>query len=172
MDSLNEAMSNEKPNNDKGVIIQKVTGPFSTGYMELDTRDPNDNPSITFNYFNDSRDLHKCVRGMKILKRVVESRPISEYRHPNTSVQSLIRYMLSNPINMREQHKSAAYDMEQYCKDTVLTMWHYHGGCQVNRVVDREYRVLGVDSLRVVDGSTFHYSPGTNPQATVMMLGR
>jgi len=26
--------------------------------------------------------------------------------------------------------------------------------------------------LRVIDGSTFNYSPGTNPQATVMMLGR
>ncbi|PNX81343.1 protein HOTHEAD-like, partial [Trifolium pratense] len=32
--------------------------------------------------------------------------------------------------------------------------------------------VLGVDALRVIDGSTFNYSPGTNPQATVMMLGR
>lgn len=56
--------------------------------------------------------------------------------------------------------------------DTVMTIWHYHGGCQVNRVVDRNYKVFGVDSLRVIDGSTFDYSPGTNPQATVMMLGR
>lgn len=53
-----------------------------------------------------------------------------------------------------------------------MTIWHYHGGCQTGAVVDRDYRVLGVDSLRVVDGSTFHDSPGTNPQATVMMLGR
>ncbi|XVF12414.1 hypothetical protein REPUB_Repub08aG0116200 [Reevesia pubescens] len=62
--------------------------------------------------------------------------------------------------------------LEQFCKDTVMTIWHYHGGCQVGKVVDQEYRVLGVDGLRVIDDSTFKFSPGTNPQATVMMLGR
>ncbi|CAL9009297.1 unnamed protein product [Prunus brigantina] len=51
-------------------------------------------------------------------------------------------------------------------------MWHYHGGCQVGRVVDKGYRVLGIDSLRVIDGSTFYHTPGANPQDTVMMLGR
>ncbi|KAI5336471.1 hypothetical protein L3X38_015738 [Prunus dulcis] len=53
------------------------------------------------------------------------------------------------------------------------TIWHYHGGCQVGRVVDKGYGVLGIDSLRVIDGSTFYHTPaGANPQATVMMLGR
>jgi choline dehydrogenase len=46
-----------------------------------------------------------------------------------------------------------------------VTIWHYHEGCQVGKVV-------GVDALRVIDDSTFLRSPGTNPQATVMMLGR
>ncbi|XVF41502.1 hypothetical protein PTKIN_Ptkin01aG0284600 [Pterospermum kingtungense] len=50
-------------------------------------------------------------------------------------------------------------------------MWHYHGGCQVGKVVARDYKVLGVDGLRIIDGSTFSFSPGTNPQATLMMLG-
>jgi choline dehydrogenase len=53
-----------------------------------------------------------------------------------------------------------------------MTIWHYHGGCQVGQVVDLDYKVFGIDALRVVDGSTFRFSPGTNPQATVMMLGR
>ncbi|CAL2224946.1 unnamed protein product [Prunus armeniaca] len=55
---------------------------------------------------------------------------------------------------------------------TPYTIWHYHGGCQVERVVDKGYGVLGIDSLRVIDGSTFYHTPGANPQATVMMLGR
>ncbi|KAE8805763.1 protein HOTHEAD-like [Hordeum vulgare] len=62
--------------------------------------------------------------------------------------------------------------LQQYCRDTVMTIWHYHGGCHVGPVVDTDYRVIGVAGLRVVDSSTFKYSPGTNPQATVMMLGR
>ncbi|KAE8712867.1 hypothetical protein F3Y22_tig00110223pilonHSYRG00259 [Hibiscus syriacus] len=83
-----------------GFILEKIMDPISTGHLELQTRDPNDNP------------------------------------------------------------------------DTVMTIWHYHGGCQVGRVVDLDYRVFGVDAPRVIDGSTYNYTPGTNPQATVMMLGR
>lgn len=76
------------------------------------------------------------------------------------------------PVNMLPRHDNDSRSLEQFCKDTVMTIWHYHGGCQVGRVVDAEYRVLGVDALRVIDGSTLNASPGTNPQATVMMLGR
>ncbi|KAK6926549.1 LOW QUALITY PROTEIN: hypothetical protein RJ641_008268 [Dillenia turbinata] len=32
--------------------------------------------------------------------------------------------------------------------------------------------ILDLDALRIVDGSTFNISPGTNPHATLMMLGR
>jgi fatty acid omega-hydroxy dehydrogenase len=39
-------------------------------------------------------------------------------------------------------------------------------------VVNSDYKVLGVNRLRIVDGSVFDESPGTNPQATVMMMGR
>ncbi|CAN4117919.1 unnamed protein product [Withania somnifera] len=52
----------------------------------------------------------------------------------------------------------------------VTTISHYHGGCLVGKVVDRNLRLFG--ALRVVDGSTFTVSPGTNPQATLLMLGR
>ncbi|KAL1531463.1 (R)-mandelonitrile oxidase [Salvia divinorum] len=154
------------------VVLQKITGPFSTGYMELENKDPDSNPRVTFNYFKDERDVARCVGGMNILRKVVRSRAVSEFLFPFTSFESLQRFMLSLPINLRGKHVASAYSMEQYCRDTVMTLWHYHGGCQVGRVVDPDYRVIGVDSLRVVDGSTFYFSPGTNPQATVMMLGR
>lgn len=42
----------------------------------------------------------------------------------------------------------------------------------MGKVVDRDYRLIGVGALRVVDGSTLTVSAGTNPQATLMMLGR
>jgi choline dehydrogenase-like flavoprotein len=62
--------------------------------------------------------------------------------------------------------------MAEFCRRTVSTIWHYHGGCVVGKVVDRDYHLIGVGALRVVDGSTLTVSPGTNPQATLMMLGR
>lgn len=42
----------------------------------------------------------------------------------------------------------------------------------MGKVVDVDHRLIGINSLRVVDSSTFVVLPGTNPQATVMMLGR
>ena len=44
-----------------------------------------------------------------------------------------------------------------YFQNFQQTIWHYHGGRQVGRVVDKGYRVLGIDSLRVIDGSTFYH---------------
>ncbi|XP_009779700.1 protein HOTHEAD-like isoform X1 [Nicotiana tabacum] len=155
-----------------GLILEKVAGPYSTGFLELKSKDPNENPKVTFNYFKDPRDLQRCVQGMKAIAEVIESTFFSKFRYPFTSAQSLMDTMLTFPLNLRPRHLSASVSLEQFCIDTVMTIWHYHGGCQVGKVVDRNYRVFGVDGLRVIDGSTFIYSPGTNPQATVMMLGR
>ena len=155
-----------------GVLLEKVAGPKSSGYLHLATLDPNDNPSVRFNYFQDPEDLEKCVMGMKTILQVIESEPFQQFRVPGMSVQSLINIVVNFPLNLRPRHFDTALSLEQFCIDTVLTIWHYHGGCQVNKVVDRDYKVLGTLSLRVIDGSTFYDSPGTNPQATVMMLGR
>ncbi|XP_051138306.1 protein HOTHEAD-like [Andrographis paniculata] len=155
-----------------GVIGEKTKGPFSKGYMELTSLDPNENPKVTFNYFKDRRDLERCVKGMEIIGRVVESRAMSSFRPPFATFQSLRALTLTIPNNLRRKTLRAIYSLEQYCIDNVMTIWHYHGGCRVGEVVDRDFRVIGVDALRVIDGSTFSISPGTNPQATVMMLGR
>ncbi|XP_058205044.1 protein HOTHEAD-like [Rhododendron vialii] len=160
------------PNINAGVILEKTAGPLSTGHLELLTRDPNDNPQVTFNYFQHPLDLERCVQGMRTIIEVIESAPLSSFRYPALSVQTLLHLMLTLPLNARPRHLDAAFSLEQYCIDTVMTIWHYHGGCQVGQVVDHDYKVLGVDGLRVIDGSTFYGSPGTNPQATVMMLGR
>ncbi|XP_027364722.1 protein HOTHEAD-like [Abrus precatorius] len=155
-----------------GVILEKFIGPRSTGHVELITTNPNDNPSVTFNYFKDPEDLRMCVEGMKTIIDVINSKAFSRFRYHNMPVQTLIDLMLHLPVNLRPKHPSAAFSLEQYCIDTVLTIWHYHGGCQRGKVVDHNYKVSGVESLRVIDGSTFNRSPGTNPQASVMMLGR
>ncbi|CAN0891630.1 (R)-mandelonitrile lyase-like, partial [Linum grandiflorum] len=139
-----------------GVILQKVKGPLSSGDLKLRSTIPHEDPSVSFNYYTSPRDLEGFAK----------------LRYPNLPVQALVDLVLNLPVNLRPRHVSSSISLEQFCKDTVMTMWDYHGGCQVGRVVDPEYRVIGVDGLRVVDGSTLLRSPGTNPQATIMMLGR
>jgi choline dehydrogenase len=155
-----------------GFILEKIIGPLSTGHLELRNRNPDDNPSVTFNYFSNPEDLRRCVAGLSVIERVIQSKAFENFTYPYFPVETLLNMTASYPINLRPRHDDDSKSLEQYCKDTVMTIWHYHGGCQVGRVVDTEYRVLGVDALRVIDGSTFNASPGTNPQATVMMLGR
>lgn len=74
-------------------------------------------------------------------------------------------------MNLVPKHANNTKSLEQFCKDTVVTIWHYHGGCHVGKLVDVDYRVFGVDRLCIVDSSTCSVSPGTNPQGTVMMMG-
>ncbi|PIA49700.1 hypothetical protein AQUCO_01300454v1 [Aquilegia coerulea] len=155
-----------------GFILEKVLGPSSTGHLELRNKNPHDNPSVRFNYFQDPEDLRRCAEGIRIISRVIASRAFSKFTYPYLSFPALVNMTLSFPVNMLPKHNNVTSSHEQFCRDSVMTIWHYHGGNQVGKVVDNDYKVLGVDALRVIDGSTFQYSPGTNPQATVMMLGR
>ncbi|CAI0414219.1 unnamed protein product [Linum tenue] len=155
-----------------GFILEKIMGPISTGHLELTSKNPNVNPSVTFNYFKHPEDLARCVQGMSTIERVIGSKPFSKFRYDTLSVPQLLNMTATAPVNLLPRHSNSSVSLEQFCKDTVMTIWHYHGGCQVGAVVDRDYKVIGVDALRVIDGSTFNASPGTNPQATVMMLGR
>ncbi|KAL8556958.1 hypothetical protein ACS0TY_004435 [Phlomoides rotata] len=150
-----------------GFILEKIIGPISRGQLRLKSMNPNENPSITFNYFNDPRDLQRCVEGLKVIESVIESNAFSPFRYDNASLPALLNMTANAPVNLLPKHANTSTSLEQFCKDTVMTIWHYHGGCHVGNVVDSDYRVLGVDALRVVDGSTFVDSPGTNPQATV-----
>ncbi|AED96147.1 Glucose-methanol-choline (GMC) oxidoreductase family protein [Arabidopsis thaliana] len=155
-----------------GLIFQKVDGPASKGHMKLRNTNPRDNPSVTFNYYQEPEDLNKCVKGLNTIIRMINSKAFSKYKYPGVTARELLNLMLALPINLRPRHVTSAFNLKQFCIDTVTSVWHYHGGCQVGKVVDKNYKVLGIDGLRVIDGSTFLKSPGTNPQATVMMLGR
>ncbi|CAL4884666.1 unnamed protein product [Urochloa decumbens] len=154
-----------------GFILEKVMGPRSTGQLALRNLDPDDNPAVRFNYFAHPDDLRRCVAGISAIERVIRSRAFARFTYPNLAFPAALNVTADFPVNTLYGTSTTAA-LEQFCRDTVMTIWHYHGGCQVGRVVDRDYKVLGVDALRVIDGSTFNASPGTNPQATVMMLGR
>ncbi|KAI5060464.1 hypothetical protein GOP47_0024884 [Adiantum capillus-veneris] len=155
-----------------GFILEKVFGPLSNGNLRLLTTNVSDNPAVTFNYFADPADLQACVQGIQTIEQVINSGSFTDFRYPQTSTAFLLNLTSSLPINYIPKHTNDSTSLEQFCRDTVTTIWHYHGGSQVGRVVSPTYHVLGVDALRIIDGSTWNFSPGTNPQATVMMLGR
>lgn len=105
--------------------------------------------------------------------KLVQSQYFLNYTQcDNQSLEAILNASVRANVNLIPKHTNDTKSLEQFCKDTVITIWHYHGGCHVGRVVTPDLKVIGINRLRVVDGSTFNESPGTNPQATVLMMGR
>ncbi|KAB2624544.1 protein HOTHEAD-like [Pyrus ussuriensis x Pyrus communis] len=134
-------------------IAAKLAFPESEGKLELNSTDPRENPSVTFNYLANEKDLAECVKLSQLLERVVRF--------------ELIAFFLGIECKRKDELMSAEDELRKLCKKNVRTFYHYHGGCTMGSVVDKDYRVYGVKGLRVVDGSTFFESPGTNPMATL-----
>ncbi|KAG6665123.1 protein HOTHEAD-like [Carya illinoinensis] len=156
-----------------GFILEKIANPISTGKLRLNNTNVDDNPSVTFNYFKHPYDLQRCVDGIRLATRIVQSEHVTNYTKCNKeTLEKILGMSVRANVNLVPKHANDTKSIEQFCKDTVITIWHYHGGCRVGKVVSPEYNVLGIHGLRVVDGSIFNESPGTNPQATVMMMGR
>ncbi|KAI8544602.1 hypothetical protein RHMOL_Rhmol08G0309600 [Rhododendron molle] len=156
-----------------GFILEKIANPISKGDLSLVNTNVDDNPSVTFNYFSHPYDLQRCVDGIRMMEKLVSSKHFANLTQFNKQTnEKLLNMSVKANVNFIPKHTNDTKSLEQFCKDTVITIWHYHGGCHVGKVVNHDYKVLGVHRLRVIDGSTFTESPGTNPQATLMMLGR
>ncbi|KAK1436889.1 hypothetical protein QVD17_02673 [Tagetes erecta] len=156
-----------------GFILSKIANPKSKGELKLVNTNSDDNPSVTFNYFSHVQDLKACVNGIRIMKKLVKSTPFLSFTQcDKKTVDKLLNMSITANVNLIPRHTNDTKSLEQFCRDTVISIWHYHGGCHVGQVVNTNYEVMGVHRLRVIDGSTLDQSPGTNPQATVMMMGR
>ncbi|PSR96913.1 Protein HOTHEAD like [Actinidia chinensis var. chinensis] len=156
-----------------GFILAKIARPISRGHLSLLNTDVDNNPSVTFNYFSHPLDLRRCVHGIRAVEKVVTSKHFTNFAQCDKhTLDRLLNLSVQANVNLIPKHTNDTGSLEQFCRDTVTTIWHFHGGCHMGKVVRHDYKVLGVHRLRVIDGSTFNESPGTNPQATVMMLGR
>uniref|UniRef100_A0A1J3D206 (R)-mandelonitrile lyase-like n=1 Tax=Noccaea caerulescens TaxID=107243 RepID=A0A1J3D206_NOCCA len=137
-------------------IAAKIAFPKSKGRLRLNSTNPRENPSVKFNYLESEEDLDACLEMVLHLQHVARSESVTLF----LGTQS------------QEKLLGDGEELKSFCKENVRTYYHYHGGCLVGSVVDVDYQVNGVKRLRVIDGSTFEESPGTNPMATVLMLGR
>nr|XP_048337439.1 (R)-mandelonitrile lyase 3-like isoform X3 [Ziziphus jujuba var. spinosa] len=150
-------------------IVEKFSGPLSSGSLRLvSSVDVKVSPTVRFNYFENPEDLARCVRGMRLVGDMLKTDAMEALKFEDLEGAEGFKFLgPSLPRNLSDDAS-----MEAFCRSTMTTIWHYHGGCVVGKVVDGDLRVVGTNSLRVVDRSIFNTSPGTNPQATLMMIGR
>ncbi|CAK9325773.1 unnamed protein product [Citrullus colocynthis] len=151
------------------IISGKFSKVDSMGSLWLSSStDVQRSPIVRFNYLTQPNDVAQCIRGLRKIQDLLNTQTIENIKTTDLDGKKTLRFLgLPLPEKMGDDTL-----VGEFCKRTVTTFWHFHGGCLVGRVVDGNYRVMGIENLRVVDGSTFSVSPGTNPMATVMMIGR
>ena len=133
--------------------ILKAHTKNTAGTVRLRSSDPRDVPEINFRYFEEGnhgtevRDLDPMVEGVRFARSLSAGSPwLEEEVLPGAAVES------------DEQIKS-------YIRDQA---WGHHCSCTCKigadddpmAVLDSEFRVRGVDGLRVVDASVFPHIPG------------
>eukprot|EP00892_Ulva_mutabilis_P000514 jgi/Ulvmu1/10463/UM063_0020.1 len=119
----------------------------SRGSVLLNSTDPRAPPRVALNLLgdpHDAADMLKCALDLNAINRGLDGVLGLQTTPPPT---------------------------EQAVRETADNALHFVGGCRVLQVVDGEFRVRGVEGLRVVDASVLPELPrNAGPMASVYML--
>jgi choline dehydrogenase len=133
--------------------------PESRGTIEPRTPDPRDYPAIRPNYLATPADRATLVAGMRLSRRLAQTRALSPY------VAEEVR---PGPAIVSDE---ALLD---HARDTAATIYHPAGTCRMGAdplaVVDARLRVHGIERLRVVDASIMPTLTSGNTNAPVIMI--
>ncbi|HJV33647.1 GMC family oxidoreductase [Geomonas sp.] len=135
------------------------------GEVTLRSGDPRDMPEINFRYFDEGtedgkEDLDSVVEGIRFVRKLTE--PLER--------QGLVA---------KEEMPGKEVESEEELRDFVRAhAWGHHASCSCaigprdqQGVLDSNFRVYGVQGLRVVDASIFPRIPGFFIMSSVYMVG-
>jgi choline dehydrogenase len=127
----------------------------SRGSVSIRSSDPRQPPAIRYNYLATENDRRVMVDGLKIVRRIVKSKPLADYvageELPGPKVQTDDEWLA-------------------FVREYGETVFHPTSTCGMGRVVDATLKVIGVDRLRVVDASVMPAVPSGNINAAVIAV--
>jgi choline dehydrogenase-like flavoprotein len=131
--------------------------PTSEGFVKLRSRVPTAKPRILHNYLVSDADRAALVEGVRRAAEIT--------RQPALKAVSTGAY---------GAHGAPAADDDAsiitHIERNTTTLYHPVGTCGMGRVVDDELRVLGIESLRVVDASVMPTLVRGNTNAPTIMI--
>ncbi|XP_011547852.3 ecdysone oxidase [Plutella xylostella] len=148
--------------NQEIIVVQiQLLHPKSSGKVIVKGVDYDIDPEFYMDYFSDKEDLELTLKG---IKEVLKVRETTYFRNANSSVVEL-----DLPAC-----KDYTFLSDEYWKCYALAMsasgFHPARTCAMGKVVDTNFKVYGVNSLRVIDASVFYDMPSGNLNAVVIMM--
>ncbi len=139
---------------DAYAIRPTLLHPKSRGEVLLASPDPLAKPRIRFNFLTHPEDLPRLIAGARRALDVAHQKPMDEFRAAP-----------SGPTVMKTDR-----DIEEWIRNTAITVHHPCGTCAIGAVLDNELRVLGMENLRVVDASAMPTIVSAHINACVLMI--
>ncbi len=131
----------------------------SRGRVRLTSRDPDDHPSILFNYMSTEQDWREFRDAIRITREIIAQPALDPYRGREISPGPALRSDAEIDAFVRA-HGETAYHPSCSCKM----------GTDAMAVVDAEGRVHGLEGLRVVDASIMPLIVTGNLNAPTIMM--
>jgi 4-pyridoxate dehydrogenase len=138
-----------------------VLRPESRGAVELVSADPATPPRIRQNFLATDSDWSTLRAGLRIARDVCRQAPMRPF---------MAKEIAPDP------NAATDADLDAHIRQNGITVHHPLGTCKMGlasdemAVVDGELRVLGVENLRVVDGSAMPDLVGGNINAPIIMI--
>ncbi len=148
-----------KPFRDGFAISPAIMHPQSRGTIRLRSTDPTAKPLIQHNFLTAPYDIAKLHQGLGMSREIARQPDLDPFRGPELTPG---------------ENVASAVDIERYIRTTTSTVAHPIGTCKMGTddaaVVDPEFRVRGIDALRVVDASAMPDLVAAHTNACVIMM--
>lgn len=126
--------------------------PEASGYLLLNSSDYRDDPLIYSNYFGSPGDKAAILYGYKTLRRIMANRHTADV---------IVKEVFPGANITSDE------DLWRAIQQSARSFHHVLGSVALGKVLDQNWRVKGLEGLRVVDSSTFPSPPTCHLQATV-----
>lgn len=137
-----------------------VLHPQSRGSVHIHDNNPQQRPSIRFNFLDSAEDLRRMVEVVRIQRTIFQSAAYDEFRGEE---------------HLPGSHVQSDEEILAYIREHAHTVYHPVGTCKMGidemAVVDPQLRVRGLEGLRVADGSIFPTLISGNTHATCVAIG-
>ena len=134
--------------------------PESKGSIHIKSDNPEEYPSIRYNFLSNQLDKDTLVAGVKLIRQIVQSDPMKEFC--DDEIQPGLAFASDEEIL-------------KYIKDKAETVYHPVGTCKMGfdeyAVVDKNLKVHGIKGLRIADASIMPTLISGNTNAACMMIG-